>query len=473
MSEGFWDHGKCGQERLPCSSLDFAFSLLTQTKTEISLGSNITLSTLLECPETGASISSSSEASLLFVSDGQIILEVGSLTLSSIDITLPSSLSQSLLVVKGSTLTLSSTVTITTPPSAAHTASLFKIEGGRLALSGTVFFFASRRRHLFSLKREGTLDEIKMEGASTMYVSTGCEFKTISQTESGGGAFLSTNGNNNQILSIASSSFESVSSVGDGGVILAPFPLTPTAALVDMHRRWNTVNTSDDVPLVLFLADVGSTGFASSSGSDGELCGFSVNPCSSIDLVQTRLAANGSKTEGKLKPITIELQKRTCAIDAVFVWWTQSDDHWKHNHTLEDGSVHNILSRLCADSLLANHPLRLFADPTSHFSLNGIGCGVWLHNQEWRCRHSCRVWIGFGRAVGTEWDEHDEIGVHFLLALRCDIWDSEDWIKNVTDSLNHTTDIISVRSKWRINSLLDSLKWIVQISSTQIKARQI
>ncbi|KAK2950563.1 hypothetical protein BLNAU_14557 [Blattamonas nauphoetae] len=268
MSEGFWDHGKCGQERLPCSSLDFAFSLLTQTKTEISLGSNITLSTLLEYPETGASISSSSEASLLFESDGQIILEVGSLTLSSIDITLPSSLSQSLLVMKGSTQTLSSTVTITTPPSAAHTASLFKIEGGRLALSGTVFFFASRRRHLFSLKREGTLDEIKMEGASTMYVSTGCEFKTISQTESGGGAFLSTNGNNNQILSIASSSFESVSSVGDGGVILAPFPLTPTAVLVDMHRRWNTVNTSDDVPLVLFLADVGSTGFANPTCSE-------------------------------------------------------------------------------------------------------------------------------------------------------------------------------------------------------------
>ncbi|KAK2962107.1 hypothetical protein BLNAU_68 [Blattamonas nauphoetae] len=130
MSEGFWDHGKCGQERLPCSSLDFAFSLLTHTKTEISLGSNITLSTFLECPETGASIFSFPEASLLFESDGQIIVEVGSLTLSSIDITLPSSLSQSLLVVKGSTLTLSSTVTITTPPSAAHTASLFKIEMG-------------------------------------------------------------------------------------------------------------------------------------------------------------------------------------------------------------------------------------------------------------------------------------------------------------------------------------------------------
>ncbi|KAK2961244.1 hypothetical protein BLNAU_3690 [Blattamonas nauphoetae] len=66
-----------------------------------------------------------------------------------------------------------------------------------------------------------------------------------------------------------------------------------------------------------------------------------------------------------------------------------------------------------------------------------------------------------------------EMGVPFLLALRCDIWDSEDRIRNGTDSLNHTTDIISVRSEWRNDSLLDSLKWIVQISSIQIKAIQI
>ncbi|KAK2943935.1 hypothetical protein BLNAU_21138 [Blattamonas nauphoetae] len=530
MSEGFWDHGKCGQERLHCSSLDFAFSLLTHTKTEISLGSNITLSTLLECPETGASISSSSEASLLFESDGQIIVEVGSLTLSSIDITLPSSLSQSLLVVKGSTLTLSSTVTITTPPSAAHTASLFKIEGGRLALSGTVFDFAVRFSSSSSLLTQtgGNIElstialssltltsasMITMEGASTMY------------TESGGGAFLSTNGNNNQIVSITNCSFESVSSEGDGGVILAqlgagskltvadttfklysssgkggalsivlsstgsfaveagtsfescsaimsgsavfveaqslasaitktsmtflsPFPLTPTAAPVDMHRGWNTVNSSDDIPLVLFLADVRSTGFASSSGSDGELCGFSVNPCSSIDLVQTRLAANDSKTEGKLNPITLELQT---ALD-------QSTPFSCGGHK----------------AMITGNTITLSkTDQTSHFSVVGEDCGFWLNNQEWRCRHSCRVWIGFGRAVGTEWDEHDEIGVPFLLALRCDIWDSEDRIRNGTDSLNHTTDIISVRSEWRIDSLLDSLKWIVQISSTQLKARQI
>ncbi|KAK2955450.1 hypothetical protein BLNAU_9497 [Blattamonas nauphoetae] len=117
---------------------------IMESVTEISLGSNITLSTLLECLETVSARCERKHTDPLQHSDDH------------------------------------------DPPSAAHTASL-----------------------------------IKMEGASTMSVSTGCEFKTISQTESGGGAFLSTNGNNNQILSIASSSFESVSSVGDGGVILA------------------------------------------------------------------------------------------------------------------------------------------------------------------------------------------------------------------------------------------------------------
>ncbi|KAK2947670.1 hypothetical protein BLNAU_17422 [Blattamonas nauphoetae] len=91
-------------------------------------------------------------------------------------------------------------------------------------------------------------------------------------------------------------------------VILAPIPLTPTAALLDKHRGWNTANKSDVVPLVLFFAEVGSSRFASSSGSDGELCGFYVYPCSSLSTLQIRLAANGSKTEGKLNPITIELQ---------------------------------------------------------------------------------------------------------------------------------------------------------------------
>ncbi|KAK2961669.1 hypothetical protein BLNAU_3467 [Blattamonas nauphoetae] len=401
VSEGFWDHGKCGQERLPCSTLDFSWSLLTDAKTTVTLSSDISLSTLISSPTTDAYLSSSSEASLCFESDGQLIVEVGALTLSSIGITLPSSLSQPLFVVKGSTLTLSSTVTITNPPSAAHTASLFKIDGGTLTLSGTVFDFIVHFSSSSSLLTQtggnieldtvslssltlASASVIKMEGASTLSVS-GSEFETISQTGSGFGAFLSTNGDSDQIVSITSSSFESVSSAGDGGVILAllgtgskltvasttfklcsssgkggalsivlsstgsfaleagtsfdscsatgsgsavfveapslasaitetslaflaPFPLSPTTSLLAFHQGWNTGNKSDSVPLVLFLADVGSTGYVNVDGSDGELCGFSVYPCSSLRTLQTHLAANGSKTEGKLNPITLELQ---------------------------------------------------------------------------------------------------------------------------------------------------------------------
>ncbi|KAK2962971.1 hypothetical protein BLNAU_1994 [Blattamonas nauphoetae] len=191
MSEGFWDHGKCGQERLPCSSLDFAFSLLTRR------------------PKSAWAQTSLSQ---LFSNAPR----------------------QSLLVVKGSTLTLSSTVTITTPPSAAHTASL-----------------------------------IKMEGASTMSVSTGCEFKTISQTESGGGAFLSTNGNNNQILSIASSSFESVSSVGDGGVILAQLGAGSKLTVADTTFKLYS-SSGKGGALSIVLSSTGS--FAVEAGTSFESC---------------------------------------------------------------------------------------------------------------------------------------------------------------------------------------------------------
>ncbi|KAK2940866.1 hypothetical protein BLNAU_24234 [Blattamonas nauphoetae] len=251
MSEGFWDHGKCGQERLPCSSLDFAFSLLTRR------------------PKSAWAQTSLSQ---LFSNASR----------------------QSLLVVKGSTLTLSSTVTITTPPSAAHTASL-----------------------------------IKMEGASTMSVSTGCEFKTISQTESGGGAFLSTNGNNNQILSIASSSFESVSSVGDGGVILAQLGAGSKLTVADTTFKLYS-SSGKGGALSIVLSSTGS--FAVEAGTSFEswsaiMSGSAVfveaqSLASAITKTSsagghasrmehselTRLAANGSKTEGKLKPITIELQ---------------------------------------------------------------------------------------------------------------------------------------------------------------------
>ncbi|KAK2961094.1 hypothetical protein BLNAU_3862 [Blattamonas nauphoetae] len=403
VSESGEEHELCGLEGLPCSTLNFVFPMLSNTKKELTLSSDVTLSTSLSSPSTGASISSSSSPpkSLIFASTGQFVVEDGPLSFSSIGLTLHTSITQPLFVVKGSTLTLPDSVTITNPPSATHSASLFSIEGGTLTLSGTVFDFtvpfSSSSALLTQTGGSVTLDTvslssvtlasasvIEMEGTSTLSVS-GSEFKTITQTGSGGGVFLKTNGDSDQLVSIISCSFDTVSSVGDGGAILAelgagstltvtdttftscscsgkggalsivlsstgsfalqtgtsfescsatgsgsavfvqtpslasaitrtsmallaPYPLTPTPALLHLYRGWNTASISDAVPLVLFLAEVGSTGFASSSGSDGELCGFSVYPCSSLSTVQTRLAANGSKTEGKLNPITIQLQ---------------------------------------------------------------------------------------------------------------------------------------------------------------------
>ncbi|KAK2961096.1 hypothetical protein BLNAU_3864 [Blattamonas nauphoetae] len=160
-------------------------------------------------------------------------------------------------------------------------------EGSTLTVTDTTFTSCS------SSGKGGALS-IVLSSTGSFALQTGTSFESCSAA-SGSAVFV-------QASSLASAITES------SMAFLAPFPLTPTPALLDLYRGWNTASTSDAVPLVLFLAEVGSTGFASSSGSDGELCGFSVYPCSSLSTVQTRLAANGSKTEGKLNPITIQLQ---------------------------------------------------------------------------------------------------------------------------------------------------------------------
>ncbi|KAK2961666.1 hypothetical protein BLNAU_3464 [Blattamonas nauphoetae] len=230
VSEGFWDHGKCGRDRLPCSSLDFAFSLLTDAKTTLTLSSNITLSTLLECPETGASISSSSATSLLFESDGQLIVDAGALSLSSIDITLPSSLSQSLFVVKGSTLSLSSTVTITNPPSAAHTASLFSVEGGTLSLTSTVFDFTVPFSSSSALLTQ-TSGTLKLDTVTIWNVSC---------TVGDGSVVHSSLSSSEDKLEIVGCSFSSCSSSGNGGVLFVSSSLDHNPANLIIQSTFGT-----------------------------------------------------------------------------------------------------------------------------------------------------------------------------------------------------------------------------------------
>ncbi|KAK2946061.1 hypothetical protein BLNAU_19020 [Blattamonas nauphoetae] len=325
------------------------FPMLTNTKKELTLSSDVTLSSSLSSPATGASISSSSSPpkSLIFASNGQFVVEDGPLSFSSIGLALPSSLTQPLFDVKGSTLTLPDSVTVTNPSSTTHSASLFSIEDGTLTLSGTVFDFTVPFSSSSALLTQtgGNLDlgtvtignvSHTVGSGSVIYSSlsssegrlelSGCSFEFVSSVGDGG-AILAELGEGST-LTVTDTNFTSCSCSGKGGALssvlsstgsfpleegtsfdscsagsgsavfvqapslasaitrtsmsfLAPFPLTPTTALLDLYRGWNTANTSDAVPLVLFLAEVGSTGFASSIGS---------------------------KTEGKLNPITLQLQ---------------------------------------------------------------------------------------------------------------------------------------------------------------------
>ncbi|KAK2964304.1 hypothetical protein BLNAU_835 [Blattamonas nauphoetae] len=66
---------------------------------------------------------------------------------------------------------------------------------------------------------------------SSFIVTSASVTKLITQTGSGGGAFLRMCGDKNQIVSITSSLFGSVSSTGDAGVILAG--LGPESKLPD------------------------------------------------------------------------------------------------------------------------------------------------------------------------------------------------------------------------------------------------
>ncbi|KAK2945694.1 hypothetical protein BLNAU_19363 [Blattamonas nauphoetae] len=230
VSEGFWDHGKCGQTRLPCSTLTFGWSLLTESKTTLSLSSDITLSTSLSSPANGASISSSSSQTLSFDSNGQFVVEAGSLSFSSIDLTVPTSLTQPLFVVNGSTLTISDTVTITNPSSATHSASLFKVDGGSLTLSSTVFDFT-----------------VHFSSSSALLSQTGGSLKldtvtigNVSRTNGDGSVVHSTLSSISDKLNISACSFSACSSTGNGGVLFVSCPVDHNPANLNIESTFGS-----------------------------------------------------------------------------------------------------------------------------------------------------------------------------------------------------------------------------------------
>ncbi|KAK2961671.1 hypothetical protein BLNAU_3469 [Blattamonas nauphoetae] len=360
VSEGFWDHGKCGQERLPCSTLDFAWSLLTSTKTTLSLISDITLSSLLESPSTGASISSSlsSPKSLLFESDGQLIVDAGSLALSSMGLTLPSSLTQPLFVVRGNTLTLSSTVTITNPSSTTHSASLFSVEGGTLTLSGTVFDFTVPFSSTSALltQTSGTLklDTVTIENVgctvgdgSVVHSSlsssedkleiVGCSFSSCSSSGNGGALFVSSSLDHNPANLIIQSTFGTDISCGEGKkgewIFLRSHSLesylidstwtgsiSSLVAPADDALLWGEDGSEKEdleyvsLSLLYYLKAYNQPTIAvGDGGRDGEGCGRTQLRCSSLSTAVSHLSGS-TQLEMEIVPSLSLVKKETFSL---------------------------------------------------------------------------------------------------------------------------------------------------------------
>ncbi|KAK2957809.1 hypothetical protein BLNAU_7243 [Blattamonas nauphoetae] len=232
VSDGFWDHGKCGEERLPCSTLNFAFSLLTDAKTTLTLISEITLSTSLSSPTAGASISSSSSSrkSLIFGTTGQFVVNAGPLSFSSIGLILPSSLTYPLFMMKGFTLALSDSVTITNPSSAAHSASLFSIEGGTLTLSGTVFDFTVHFSSSSALLTQ-TKGTLKLDTVT---------FENVSRSDGDGSVVHSSLSSSEDKLDVVGCSFSSCSSSGNGGALFVSSSLDHNPAFLIIESTFGT-----------------------------------------------------------------------------------------------------------------------------------------------------------------------------------------------------------------------------------------
>ncbi|KAK2958117.1 hypothetical protein BLNAU_6821 [Blattamonas nauphoetae] len=290
--------------------------------------------------------------------------------------------------------------------------------GSKLTVSSTTFSSCS------STGKGGALS-IVLSSTGSFALQSGTLFSSCTAT------------NGNAVFVQASSLSSAVTRTSMG--FLGSSSITPTTTLLNLYRGWNTANTSDSVPLILFFATMGSTGHANSSGKDGMMCGFSVYPCQTLAPVQTTLVSYGSKTGGTLNPITIQLHT---ALPQSIPFSCGGHSATISGNTITLSNTGQFTTASSSSSLTLSALTILFA----------IDCGVWLHSWEWIWKHSCLVWNDLGRVVGDAWDEHIETGVAFLSSVPCDIWDSSDWIRNNADTLSDEADILAVRCEWGIDN---------------------
>ncbi|KAK2943722.1 hypothetical protein BLNAU_21373 [Blattamonas nauphoetae] len=170
------DHPLCGHVHLPCRSVEQGYSniALESTSHSLLLKWNVVLNSKLETEDKTVTIMSNRNEQMTIGPSGQLDVKVGELTFSAIEIVLPSSFTQTVFLVTGGTLILTSTSTIThagTPDSKSSLdASLFSVRGGHLKIEGT-----KDKVHLFSCFQKYSVIEVSGSQSLTLTL-THCHF---------------------------------------------------------------------------------------------------------------------------------------------------------------------------------------------------------------------------------------------------------------------------------------------------------
>ncbi|KAK2955577.1 hypothetical protein BLNAU_9435 [Blattamonas nauphoetae] len=273
------DHANCGLLQLPCLSLSTAHQSLNETNQTISIDSSLTLADSVTARSTGSVLTStlSTPPTLTIASAFSFVVSAGPIELSSLSFV---------------------------PKEEARSTPLFSISNcGSLSVrscSFSSFQSTSSPSILFGSvgsEQSVSLDSITFTSCwSSGQVSSGVISLSLSDDSS-----LSIKGSTT-ITTCSSPTAES------DFLFLSRPAFTKSFVSTALSLAWNKDDTttrsfvgkegshSPNVPLYLFLAELGSDGHLSNSSCDMSVCGFEVYPCASLSKMITRLSSAVSPT---------------------------------------------------------------------------------------------------------------------------------------------------------------------------------
>ncbi|KAK2940473.1 hypothetical protein BLNAU_24611 [Blattamonas nauphoetae] len=273
------DHVNCGLLQLPCLSLSTTHRSLNETNQAISIDSSLTLADSITARSTGSVVTStlSTPPTLTIASAFSFVVSAGPIELSSLSFV---------------------------PKEEARSTPLFSISDcGSLSVrscSFSSFKSTSSPSILFGSvgsDQSVSLDSISFTSCwSSGQVSSGVISLSLSDDSS-----LSIEGS----TTIATCS----SPTAESDFLFLSRPTFNESFLSSaLSLAWNKDDTttrsfvgkegshSPNVPLYLFLAELGSEGHLSNASSDMSVCGFAVYPCASLSKMITRLSSAVSPT---------------------------------------------------------------------------------------------------------------------------------------------------------------------------------